>query len=346
MPTNVTPEYKKAERAFRQAHEPRERLTCLKEMLRTIPKHKGTEHLQADIRTRIKQLTEELTGPRKGGGRRETGYTVRPEGAAQIALVGPPNAGKSSLHTRLTGSHPDIGPYPFTTKLPLPGMLPLEDVYFQLVDLPPVSSDFMEPWMANTLQTADAALLVVDINDPACLDHVQAIRGRLAEKNVMLTEHWPGFTTEDANTDRLEPDDELADPFQLILPTILVANKCDLDPDPDEVKVLEELLEVNFPALSASSETGAGLGRFGPMLFEGLQIVRVYTKSPRKDVDFSQPFTVRLGDTVHDVARLVHKDLAEQFSFARIWGSGQFDGQQVGSEHLVADRDVIELHTR
>jgi len=345
MPTNVSPEYKKAARTFRQAREPGERLACLKEMLRTIPKHKGTEHVQADIKSRIKQLTEELAGPRKGGGRRETGYTVRPEGAAQIALLGPPNAGKSALHARLTGSHPDIGPYPYSTKLPQPGMLPMEDLYLQLVDLPPVSSDFMEPWMVNTLQTADAALLVIDINDPACLDHVQAICERLTEKRVILTEHWPGFSAGDA-IPAVHPDDELADPFQVILPTILVANKCDLDPDPDEVEVLEELLGVSFPAVSTSAETGAGLGRFGPMLFEGLQIVRVYTKLPHKEADFSQPFTLRLGDTVYDVARLVHNDLADKFSFARIWGSGQFDGQQVGSDHVVADRDIIELHTK
>ncbi|MCP4043782.1 MAG: GTPase, partial [Gammaproteobacteria bacterium] len=69
MPTNVTPEYKKAEQVFRNAGEPRGRLAGLKEMLRTIPKHKGTEHLQADIKSRIKQLTDELAGPKKGATR-------------------------------------------------------------------------------------------------------------------------------------------------------------------------------------------------------------------------------------------------------------------------------------
>ena len=149
MPTNVTPEYKKAEEAYRQAREPRERLECLRQLLRTIPKHKGTEHLQADIKTRIKQLTEELAGPRKGAHRSGPSHVVRPEGAGQLCLVGPPNAGKSSLHAALTGSRTDIGPYPFTTHLPVPGMLPFEDIHYQLIDLPPVSADFMEPWMVN-----------------------------------------------------------------------------------------------------------------------------------------------------------------------------------------------------
>jgi ribosome-interacting GTPase 1 len=146
MPANLSPEYKKAEAEFKQAREPRERLRCLREMLRTIPKHKGTEHLQADIKTRIKQLTEELAGPRKGGARTGPIHAIRPEGAAQVALIGPPNAGKSTLHARLTGSHAEIAPYPYTTKTPLPGMLPCWDIHFQLVDLPPVSADFMESW--------------------------------------------------------------------------------------------------------------------------------------------------------------------------------------------------------
>ena len=193
MPTNVTPEYKKAEQAYRQAREPRDRLDCLKELLRTIPKHKGTEHVQADIKTRIKQLTEELAGPKKGGHRSGPSNVVRPVGAAQICLLGPPNAGKSSLHVQLTGSRSDIGPYPYTTHHPVAGMLPYEDIHFQLVDLPPVSEDFLEPWLINALQPADGALLVIDLSDPDCLEHVPAVIERLAEKKIFLRASWPGL---------------------------------------------------------------------------------------------------------------------------------------------------------
>jgi ribosome-interacting GTPase 1 len=192
MPANLSPDYKKAEQAYRAAADERERLECLKEMLRTIPKHKGTEHLQADIKSRIKTLTEELSGPRKGGKRTGPVHSIRPEGAAQIALLGPPNAGKSSLHARLTGSRAQIAPYPHTTHEPMAGMCPFEDIHLQLVDLPALSSDFVAPWLQTALQPADAALLVVDLADPAAPELIGFVCERLAEKKITLIPDWPG----------------------------------------------------------------------------------------------------------------------------------------------------------
>ena len=341
MPANLSPEYKKAEQAFREATDDRERLLRLRDMLRTIPKHKGTEHLQADIKSRIKQLTEELAGPKKGGARTGPVHTLRPEGAAQVALLGPPNAGKSSLHVKLTGSRADVGPYPFTTHEPMPGMLPHQDVSFQLVDLPPISEDYIEGWFVNALQPADAALLVADISAPECIDQLEAVLARLDEKRISLIEGWPGLKG-DA---RPAPDDEL-DPFRIRLPTLLVVNKIDLAPGPEEVAVLQELLDANYPAVATSTVSGQGLEDVGEFLFRGLEIVRVYTKTPGRPPELDRPFTVRRGATVMDVARLVHKDIAGSLKYARAWGTGVFDGQQIGPEHRLSDADVVELHMR
>jgi len=364
MPTNVTPEYKKAEAEFRKARDPADRLVCLKEMLRLIPKHKGTEHLQRDIKTRIKELTDELAGPRKGGARTGPVHTVRPEGAAQVSLVGPPNSGKSSLHVHLTGSQAEVGPYPHTTHAPLPGMLQYEDIQIQLVDLPPISASFMESWMPNALQPAHAALLVLDLAVPGCVENVVAIQEQLEQKRITLTEDWsgrlgPGLLAAEKKgnpgpaevnevadeAEAVSDEEELDDPFRTFLPTILVLSKSDQGVDPDEIEVLEELAGVRFPALCISTETGEGLGQIGKLLFDGLGIVRVYTKAPGRPPDKDRPYTLFTGDTVLDVARLVHRDMARTLRFARIWGKAKFDGQQVGKDHQVSDGDVLELHT-
>jgi ribosome-interacting GTPase 1 len=331
MPANLSPEYKQAEQAYRACREPRERLELLKEMLRTIPKHKGTEHLQADIKSRIKELSEELAGAKKAGARGAAG-ALRREGAAQVALVGPPNSGKSSLHAALTGSHAEVGPFPYTTQAPVPGMLRFEDIAFQLVDLPPVSHEHMDPALIGVLQGADAAVLVIDLSDPACTEQTMAVLEELSGRKIVLDERWPAPEA-----------DEL---FQKRLPTLLVANKSDLDPDPDEVKVLEELLGIRYPAFAVSAKTGQGLAELAPFLFRALGVVRVYSKVPGKPPDRERPFVVRSGDRVLDVARLVHQELAAHLKYARLWGSGEFDGQQVGPEHRVADGDVLELHAR
>ncbi len=353
MPANLSPEFKRAEQAFRMAREPRERLDCLKEMLRTIPRHKGTEHLQADIKSRIRELTEDIGGTHAGPAHRHSAHAVRHEGAAQICLTGPPNSGKSTLHAILTGSKAAVGAFPGTTREPLPGMLQFEDIAFQIVDLPPISRGHMEPWMAGLLQTADAAWLVVDLADPDCAEHVLAVCGELAQRKITLTDRWPGGSGElEAEASSNTPShsghrtEDSSDSLTAELPTLLVANKSDLDPGADEVSVLEELAGVRFPAFAVSAKSGQSLERLAPFMFSALGIVRVYTRPPGQPPDKTRPFIVRRGNTVSDVARLVHQDVARTLKFARLWGSGAFDGQQVGPDHAVADGDVVELHAR
>lgn len=332
MPTNVTAEYKKAEAEYKAAREPQDRLAALKEMLRTIPKHKGTEHLQADIKKRIKELNEELAGPKKGGTRGGPPTTFRPEGAGQISLLGPPNTGKSTLHDALTGSGADTGPYDFTTLYPQPGMLIVEDVSIQLIDLPPISSEHPVPWIANALQPADGALLVVDLSHPGCVADVEDLVEVLAERRVRLIGDWP------RGADVAEDPD---DPFVKLLPTALVAAKADEIEDVDEeLAIVEELLGLDLPTLAVSAARGQ-IEHLGQWLFDALGVVRVYTESAAKKDD--RPYTIRRGQTVIDVAGQVHKDFAANFKYARLIRPGDPD-RQVGRDYELSDGDRIEIH--
>ena len=309
-------------------------------MLRTIPKHKGTDHLQGDIKRRIKEMSEELERPARGGARGGPPLSIQLEGATQLALIGPPNVGKSSLHARLTGSGAHAAAYPFTTRYPEPGIMRYEDISFQLVDLPAVAPEQPVSWLATALETADAALLVVDLGEPRCVEHVAAVHALLRERRVTLTERWEaavGSARSGAEGD--------GDPFELRLSTLLLANKADLLADPDaELQAFLEIAGLRYPALAVSATTGQGLGQIGPWLFAHLGIARVYTKAPGRPPDRDRPYTMRQGQTVADVAGLVHKDLARSLRYARVWGKSGFDGQHVGRTHPVADGDVIELH--
>jgi ribosome-interacting GTPase 1 len=341
MPANLTPEYKAAEHAFRKARDPVQRLEWLREMLRTIPKHKGTDHLQGDIKARLKELTEALEGPKKGSGHGGPALFVHPEGAAQIALIGPPNSGKSSLHARLTGSAAHVAPYPFTTQHPEPGMMPFEDIHFQLVDLPAVSPEHAIPWLPQVLQTADGCLLVVDLGDPDCVDRFEAVHAALREKRIWLTPRWPGPDAP-AATDQANDDD----PFALRLPALMLANKAELLADVQaQLQAFRELAASSYPTLAVSADQGQGLGEVAPWLFHALGIVRVYTKMPGHPADRNRPFTLHRGETVETVARLVHLDVAKSLRYARVWGKCGFEGQQVGREHPLSDGDIVELHT-
>ncbi len=341
MPANLTPEYRAAEAAFRKARDPADRLEWLREMLRVMPKHKGTDHLQGDIKRRIKELSEEIERPRKGGGRGGPALVVRPEGAAQIALIGPPNTGKSSLHARLTGSGAQVASYPFTTQHPEPGMMPHEDIHFQLVDLPAVSPEHSVPWLGGALQMADGALLVVALDDPDCVEQIEATHRVLHDVRADLSPRW------ERDTEAAEDSGPSAeDPFALRLPTLLLANKSDRLADPeDELRAFLDVASLRYPALAVSATTGRGLGEIGAWLFGHLGIVRVYTRAPGRATARERPFVLRRGQTVEDVARLVHKDLARSLKYARVWGRSGFDGQHVGREHWVADGDLVELHT-
>jgi len=251
---------------------------------------------------------------------------VEPEGAAQVVLLGSPNAGKSSLLAALTRAEPGIASYPFTTTRPQPGMMPFEDVQIQLVDLPPIAREHMDTWMANLVRGADAAILFVDPTSAEVPDDVEVVRERLAAVHIPLVGELP----------------ENADHRDTPLPTLMVFSKLDLAREQD-LQVLDELYASEYPIVRLSIVTRVGLESFKVALWRRLQLVRLYAKPPGKPADRLDPFVLPQGSTVHDLAEHIHREIAETLAFARVWG-GKLEGQRVARDFEMRDRDVVELH--
>jgi len=329
MPANLPPQYHKAEIEFRGASTPAERLEKLREMYRLLPKHKGTEKLQSDLKQKISRLKDELEGAAAAGKKGGVSHRVPHEGAGQIVLVGPPNAGKSAILAALTHAHPEVAAYPFTTRTPQPGIMMWQDVPVQLVDLPPVAPEFLEPWVPSIIRSADAALLVADLGSDDVAEAIDAVLQKLDATHTELVGTLP-FDVEDETTRHLK--------------TILVANKTDAESAGERLDVVRELFEPRFPILPVSVESRQGLETLREAAYHLLGVLRVYTKVPGKPVDRSRPFTVPIGSTILDLARDIHKDFEHSLKFARIWGSGVFEGQTVKRDHELQDCDVVELH--
>lgn len=326
MPANLSPEYLDAEQRYKEARTDTEKLAALEEMLSTIPKHKGTEKMQAEIKRKISRLR---SGERKKGATRKAPpvHLVEREGAGQVALVGPPNSGKSSLVRRLTHATPEVADYPFTTRLPVPGMMPFENIQIQLVDLPPLHPDSPETWVTQTVRSADAMILVVDLGSAAVLEELTETMALLEQAKLIVG----------------PPSAELPRGFAH-KPALLVGNKSDRPSARENFQILGELWKDRFRLLALSVHSGENLDVFPRAVFELLGIVRVYTKVPGKKADFDAPYVLPRGATVSQVASRVHKDFVARLKFARVWGGGRFDGQMVQRDYIVEDNDVLELH--
>jgi len=328
MPANLTPQYLEAERRFRIAKTGPEKIEALEEMLAVIPKHKGTEKLQADIKRRLSKLRGEMQ--RKGGPQRAYLFSVDRQGAGQVVLVGPPNSGKSSLLASLTHALPEVADYPFSTRRPLPGMMAFENVRIQLVDLPPIAQDQTEGWVYSIIRNADLLMLVLDLQAPDLLEQTEILLAEL-EKARILAGDWPS---------KMEPDERGFWRKR----AVLIGNKAEGRPARENREALAELYGQKLPFLAVSALTGEGLPELPAKAFQLLGIVRIYTKTPGKEPSFQEPVVLEKGSTVLGVAAAIHKDFRHRLKYARIWGQGKYDGQRVERDYLVQDGDVVELH--
>ncbi|HOP07590.1 MAG TPA: 50S ribosome-binding GTPase [candidate division Zixibacteria bacterium] len=331
MPANLPPQYYELEREFRAERDTREKLRIAEELLRIMPKHKGTDKLQAEMKAKISKLKKQLEGTVKSGGpvRSATAFDHIPkEGAGQVILIGPPNSGKSSLVDSLTGAAPLIGDYPFTTREPLAGMMKFETIQIQLIDTPPISPESYENYLSGLIRNADVAVMVADLAAPTMASDLRFVLDKLEEKRILLT---PTFAA--------QPDDPRFCPRK----TIVCAHKIYDDETGERLTALEKMFP-GFVLVKTSIIDDDTLAVFRRALFDSLDIIRVYTKPIGKESDRNDPVILPLESTVEQAAESLHKDFAKKLKFAKIWGSGKFEGQRVQKDFVLSDEDIIEFH--
>jgi hypothetical protein len=314
--------YRKAEETFRQAKTTAEKLAALEEMYSLLPKHKGTEKMQADIKRRISKLREAGEQTKAHGG--IDLFHVDKHGAGQFVLLGTPNSGKSALVGSLTKAHVTVAPYPFSTHAAVPGMMPFEDIQIQLVDLPPVTAEGPMPGMVGALKAADGIILCVDLAADV-LEQMEVCMGLLGARGIVPL-------------GRQAPEGGVAKRM------LIVGTKVDLPGAADNFQALKELHGGVAPMVAVSTETSEGLGEVPRQCFRLLDVIRIYSKEPGKPPDREKPFVLPRGSTVLDLAGTIHHDMAANLKRARIWGSNVYEGQPVPREHVLSDRDIIELH--
>jgi ribosome-interacting GTPase 1 len=328
MPANLPPEYYAAESDYKKASTPQEKITALETLISTVPKHKGTDKLRADLRRRLSKLRDESAKKKKSG--RGDLYTVEKQGAAQAALVGFANSGKSSLLASVTNAHPVIADFPMSTVMPLSGMMPYEDIQFQLVDLPPIGNESTDGWVSGILRNTHILLVIVDLSEDPEIQ-VELLLEQLTSWKIP-------FMTKGEDAD----EKELPAPK----PLIIVAAKYDIPASKNSFNVLFRKYEPMYPVVKFSAAEGEGSAALKAAVFEHSRVIRVYSKEPGKKPDMKTPFCVPVGSNVLELAEIIHKDFVQHLKYACVWGSGKFDGQRVQKDYVLHDKDIVEYHIK
>jgi hypothetical protein len=326
MPTNLPPVYFEIEKEFRAATELEDKIRLLEEMLSTIPKHKGTDHLRADLRRRLSKLKESAKSQKRST-KQESPFLIDKEGAGQVVLIGPPNVGKSALLAALTNASPEVAPFPFTTWTPTPGMMMVDNVQVQLIDTPPLNPEYVESQLLDLIRRADLIALVVDLQEFPIQQLEDSVA--LLESNRIIPQHRQHLYQ--------------GERIPYIKPVLVLANKCDDEACAEDFEVLCELLEGEWQLVPVSAETGRNVEGMKKAIYDLLGMMRVYSKPPGREPDLTAPFVLEIGSTVADFAGKVHQDFYHNLKAARVWGSGVHDGQMVGRDHVLHEGDVVEL---
>jgi len=331
MPTNLPPQYFKVEDKFKAAREPAEKIAHLREMMSIMPRHKGTDKLWGEHRKKLSQLQEQVEQQKKSKGSTHNPWFIHKGESPQVLLLGAPNSGRSSVVAGLTHAQAQVAEYPFSTQLPLPGMMPVKDVQIELVDTPPIASFPLDSWVLDQARSADALVIFGDLSSDECCDSITGIIEGLEERSLFPVP-WP---------DEDDPERALNQRTSLI-----ALNKADHPDAAVNLEFVDEIIGDRLPRLTFSADREEGLEAFRLAVWKLLRMLRVYTKAPGKKAELDSPYMLPIGSTVLDLAGKVHRDFLDTFDSARIWGSGKFEGQTVDREHVLEDGDLVEIHLK
>ncbi len=393
MPTNLPPEAKDKWAEVEATNDPKLKLQKYQEFLSTVPQHKGTLKLRGQIKKKMAVIRKDLDEKkRKGTGKGSGGpkLFIEKEGAAQIALLGMTNVGKSSLLAAVTNAKVEVSPNPYTSRAPVPSIMSYLDIRFQLVEAPAMMEGSADgkAWGVATLgsaRNADGLILMVDLSHNPVYQ-LNLLLGELEKARVLISrskgrvdidrkhagvslriinvgrligctmrqveELLRGYRINDAIVKisgevTLEDVEDAIFESTIYKPALIVANKLDIKSAEANLRRLEAHVAGKLPIIAISCEQKRGLELLGDALFRTMGIIRVYTKEPGERQPSKNPFTLKRGATLQDLAKSIHGEFVKNFEFARVWARRlKFSPQKVGLNFVLEDGDIVEIHAR
>jgi len=393
MPTNLPPEAKDKWAEVEATNDPKLKLQKYQEFLSAVPQHKGTMKLRGTIKKKMATIRKDLDDKkRKGTGKSGGGpkIFIEKEGAAQIALLGMTNVGKSSLLAAVTNAKVEVSPNPYTSRVPVPSIMNYLDIRFQIVEAPAMMEGSADgkAWGMATLGSAryaDGLILMVDLSQNPVYQ-LELVLGEMEKARILVSRpkgrvdidrKHAGVSLRIINVGRLigctmRQVEDLLKSYRIndaivkisgevtlddvedaifestiYKPALIVANKLDLKSAEANLRRLEAHVAGRLPIIAISCEQKRGLEQLGGALFNSLEIIRVYTKEPGERLPSTNPFTLKHGATLHDLAKSIHGEFVKDFSYARVWAKRlPFSPQKAGLNFVLEDGDIVEIHTK
>ena len=333
MPINASYEYLNAEKEYLNALKLEDKIYWLEEMIKKAPKHKGSENLLVELKTRLRKFREKAEkAAKKVGGKKG----IRKEGF-QFVIVGFANSGKSLLLSKLTNAKPTVSDFPFATKEPEIGTFDFNGVKAQVIDMPSAGSENFDIGISNT---ADCLLIVIETSR-----FVRKINKSMPNLDGdQEPDHVPNFSP------RVLDEIEALEEIEKILfrakgKRIIVVKKSDILNYDEKRRLNDRIKSRKIDGIVVSALTGEGIEELKKKMFLVMGMIRIFMKEPGKPKS-NVPAVLPQGSTVKDVAESIYKGFSARIKETHLTGpSSKFSNQKVGLGHVLQDLDIVEFHT-